>query len=86
MTRPTWDELRAKMPVKGKRGLYAGPPGSGPPGRQCRHCAFMLYNDPQGRARYPKCGKVKYTSGDATTIHTTTPACLHFEPYVDHDD
>lgn len=73
------DELRAMAPTRGgKRGLYAGPPGGGPAGRTCHFCAFLTYSDPQGRAKHPKCGKVKWTSGDATTIRTSTPACLHF--------
>lgn len=84
MTRPTWDELRAMMPAKGAklRGLYAAPAGTGPLGKTCHDCAFLRYNDPQGRAKHPKCGKVKYTSGDATTIKTRTPACRHFEQDV----
>jgi hypothetical protein len=78
MTRPTMDELRAIMPTKGgrRRGLYAAPPGTGPAGRTCHGCAFLRYSG--HGTKHPKCGKTKYTSGDATTIRTRTPACLHF--------
>lgn len=79
VTRPTMDELRATMPTKGgkKRGLYAAPPGTGPLGRTCHHCAFLTYSG--HNTQHPKCDKVKWTSGDATTILTRTPACRYFE-------
>lgn len=77
MTRPTMDELRALLPVHGekRRGLYAAAPGSGPAGKTCKTCAFRTST---GNGKYPKCGKTKYTHGDATTIRVSTPACHHY--------
>lgn len=77
MTRPTMDELRAMLPTKGARGLYAAPPGTGPVGRTCHFCAHLLYTG--SGTKHPKCGQAKYTRGDATTIRTSTPACRQFE-------
>ena len=75
MTRPTMDELRALLPAKGKgrRGLYAAPPGTGPAGKTCKSCQALTYT---GNTKlHPKCGRTAYTSGDATTIRTSSPAC-----------
>lgn len=79
MTRPTMEDLRARMPVKGtkRRGLYAAPPGTGPEGKTCGDCAFLRYTG--NIKRHPKCGKTKYTHGDATTILTRSPSCMHFK-------
>jgi hypothetical protein len=71
------------MPVRnGKvRGLYAATPGSGPPGKTCGDCAFLRFT---GNVKhYPKCGLVKYTHGDATTIQRRSPACAKFEQHVE---
>ena len=78
---PTFDELRALLPVKGirSRGLYAGVPGTGPEGKTCHDCGWLRYSLASRPTKYPKCGKVKYTRGDATTIKTSTAACQHFE-------
>lgn len=78
---PTFDELRARLPVKGikSHGLYAGVAGTGPEGKTCHDCAWLVYTDPQGRPKHPKCGKTAYTCGDATTIKTRTAACQHFK-------
>lgn len=77
---PTWDELRALLPVKGikSRGLYAGPAGTGPEGKTCHDCGWLRYSH-HSKAKHPKCGKTKYTHGDATTIKTRTAACHHFK-------
>lgn len=77
---PTMAELRAALPVRGKgrQGLYAAAPGSGPAGKTCRSCAHKTYTG--GYKSYPKCGLTKYTHGDATTILTSTPACHRYEP------
>ena len=77
--RPTLDELRALLPVRGagRRGLYAAMPGTGPAGTTCRSCAHRTST---GNGKYPKCGKVKYTHGDATTIRTSMPSCHHYAP------
>lgn len=83
VTRPTMDELRALMPTKGgkQRGLYAAPAGTGPAGKACRDCAHLRHTG--NVKKHPKCGKVKYTHGDATTIKTRTPACRVFEQCVE---
>jgi hypothetical protein len=70
------EELRASMPVS-RKGLYAAAPGTGPDGKTCHDCAFLRYTG--NVKKHPKCGKVNYTHGDATTILTRTPACKHFE-------
>jgi hypothetical protein len=78
------DELRSQAPTRGgkRRGLYAAPPGTGPADRTCHDCAFLTYTG--NVSRHPKCGKTKYTHGDATTILTSTPACRLFEEYEVH--
>jgi len=68
------EELRAQLPWRGK---YAAPPGTGPEGKTCHDCAYLIYTD--YRKRHPKCGRTKYTHGDATTIKTRTAACRLFE-------
>lgn len=76
---PTMEELRARLPVVGpaRRGLYAGAAGSGPAGKTCRTCRFKTYT---GNVKlHPKCSLTNYTSGDATTIRTSTPACRYYE-------
>jgi len=70
---PAMDELRAQLPWRGK---YAAQPGTGPDGKTCHDCAFLRYTG--GGHRYPKCGRTKYTHGDATTIKTRSPACRLF--------
>jgi len=77
MTRPTMEELRAQVGAQGdKARRYAAEPGTGPAGATCHSCAFLRYT---GHAKYPKCGRTKYTRGDATTIRTRTPACRLYE-------
>ncbi len=75
MTRPTLDELRARIPWQGK---YAAQPGTGPVGATCHSCAFLANTGRAGGKSHPKCGKTKYTSGDATTIRTSTAACSQY--------
>lgn len=79
---PTLEELRASLPLRGtkKRGLYAGSPGGGPAGETCRTCKHKTYTGQSKPTSHPKCGLVKYTAGDATTILTSTPACRYWEP------
>lgn len=48
---------------------YAAPPGTGPAGETCRTCAHMT-----GR-RFHKCRLGLVTSGAATDIRTSAPAC-----------
>lgn len=78
---PTFDELRALLPVKGikSRGLYAGVAGTGPAGKACHDCGWLRYTGTGGRAKHPKCGKTAFTCGDATTIKTRTAACQYFK-------
>ena len=77
---PTMDALRRLLPVVGpqRRGLYAGPAGTGPEGKTCRSCTHKTYTG-NGPKFYPKCGLTHYTHGDATTIRTSTPACHHYQ-------
>lgn len=49
---------------------YAAEPGSGPPGQTCGTCAFIS----MGR-RFKKCGIGTITSGEATDILVSAPAC-----------
>lgn len=78
MSRPTFDELRARMPQKYEgKGLYAARPGTGPKGKTCHDCAHLRYSG--HGTDHPKCGKAAWTSGDATTIRTRTAACHLFE-------
>jgi len=77
MTRPTMDELRARVP---KDPRYAGTPGKGPSGEVCRGCDHLTSTG--NVKRHYKCGLTAYTSGDATTIKVMTPACEHFEPFI----
>lgn len=74
-TRPTIDELRARVAYNGK---YAGTPGKGPTGRTCKSCAHKIYSAPH-KAKHPKCNLAQWTSGDATTIKTSTPACEKYK-------
>jgi hypothetical protein len=87
VTRPTLDELRERVHATApkrdgkQRGLYAAPPGSGPPLKTCGDCAHLRFT---GSAKhYPKCGLVKFTHGDATTIRMRSPACAKFEQHVE---
>lgn len=66
--RPTMEELRALAPLVGK---YAGTPGTGPVGTTCKTCAHLRATG-NARKRHPKCGLTPFTSGDATTIRTST--------------
>ena len=74
-TRPTLDELRARLGTQGTR--YADMPGTGPAGTTCKSCAFLAYTG--NVKRYPKCGRTSFTHGDATTIKTSSPSCRLYE-------
>jgi len=54
--------------LKHSRG-YAAAPGSGPPGETCGSCAFI------GSGRFKKCRIGQITSGAATDILVSAPAC-----------
>jgi hypothetical protein len=60
---------------------YAALPGTGPEGKQCRHCAH--YTHASGVAgSYPKCGanRAKWTGGRGSDILAKAPACSKFTP------
>lgn len=61
------------------KGLYAGQPGKGPEGKQCRHCDNMRRIE--FAKTYRKCGLMErnWTGGAATDIQATAPACEHFK-------
>jgi hypothetical protein len=60
-------------------GAYAGRPGAGPVGRQCRHCWHYTRIRPGARV-YLKCGAVRprWTADESTDIKASTPACERF--------
>jgi hypothetical protein len=58
---------------------YAAMPGTGPQGKQCRHCAH--YTHQSGVAgNFPKCGanQARWTGGRASDILARAPACSKF--------
>ncbi len=61
------------------KGLYAGVPGKGPEGKECRHCHY------RERPEYPhpvsKCWLMRdhWTHGPKTDIQATAPACENFK-------
>lgn len=59
---------------------YAGIPGTGPHGKCCRHCEHYTHKGGVSGS-YPKCAKnrVRWTSGRATDIKASAPACSYFE-------
>jgi hypothetical protein len=72
------DDLYALAGRQGKNAQrYAGIPGTGPAGTTCKRCAHLRYTG--SAKRFPKCGKTKYTHGDATTIRTSSPSCSLYE-------
>ena len=61
------------------KGLYAGVPGRGPEGKECRHCDHRQVAEYS--KRLSKCGLMaaKWTHGTKTDIQATAPACEHFK-------
>ena len=61
------------------KGLYAGVPGKGPEGKECRHCAHRCRLEYS--KTYNKCGLMEqhWSSGAKTDIQATAPACEHFK-------
>lgn len=60
-----------------RTGGYAGTPGTGPAGMQCRHCdhyTVIAYHDQV----YRKCGLVRATRGKGTDIQARAAACHLF--------
>lgn len=59
---------------------YAGTPGLGPAGRQCRHCRFYARIQPRQRI-YLKCARIRHrwTQDQDTDIKASTPACELFQ-------
>ena len=62
------------------KGLYAGVPGQGPEGKECRHCAHRRHIDLSQKV-ISKCGLMErnWTGGKGTDIQATAPACEHFK-------
>jgi hypothetical protein len=58
---------------------YAGIPGTGPEGRQCRHCDHYTHKGGVAGS-YPKCNlcRTRWTGGRATDILARSPACSYF--------
>ena len=58
---------------------YAGTPGRGPAGKQCRHCDEYTRFHVNARVHL-KCGRNKHrwTRGPGSDIKAGTPACEHF--------
>lgn len=59
------------------RGGYAGSPGTGPAGKQCRHCDYYTVICYHNQV-YRKCGLVKSTHGKGTDIQARAAACSLF--------
>lgn len=61
------------------KGLYAGVPGKGPQGKECRHCRYRERHE-YSRA-VSKCWLMRahWTNGTKTDIQATAPACECFQ-------
>ena len=61
------------------KGLYAGVPGRGPEGKECRHCEHRQVAEYS--RRFSKCRLMfdHWTHGTKTDIQATAPACEHFK-------
>lgn len=70
MTRPTFDEMRARLVWAGR---YAAQPGTGPEGETCGDCESLVC-----RAGSPKCIKARALAAPVT-IAISTPACRLFK-------
>lgn len=64
---------------------YAGIPGLGPKGKQCRHCEHYVVVLSGSGKRFPKCDKTKpnWTHGRASDILARSPACQYFVENID---
>jgi hypothetical protein len=58
---------------------YAAQPGTGPEGKQCRHCAHYTHKG-NVAGTYPKCGanRAHWTGGRGSDILAKAPACRLF--------
>lgn len=67
------------------KGLYAGVPGRGPEGKECRHCEHRQVAEYS--RRFSKCRLMSdhWTHGAKTDIQATAPACEKFKDNVEHD-
>lgn len=75
-----WLEAQqAKVPAwrKSAKQGYADIPGTGPEGRQCRHCRHAIAHH-MAKTFY-KCRLVRATGSIRTDILIATPACRKFE-------
>ncbi len=61
------------------KGLYAGVPGQGPQGKECRHCQHRIVAEYS--RRFSKCWLMNeyWTHGTKTDIQATAPACEKFK-------
>ena len=61
------------------KGLYAGVPGQGPEGKECRHCHWRDRHEYSHTVS--KCWLMHshWTNGAKTDIQATAPACEHFK-------
>lgn len=73
---------------KGSRGgrrpglhAYPAPPGTGPEGKCCRHCAHKTYAEGTSKP-FLKCALMRpaWTHGYGTDIRARSPACAKFQP------
>jgi hypothetical protein len=72
-------DIFGKTYVVPPKGLFAGQPGRGPEGKQCRHCEHICRVE---MAKvYRKCGLMRkhWTGGKASDIQATAPACQYFQ-------
>jgi hypothetical protein len=72
-------DLFGKTYVLPPKGLYAGHPGRGPEGKECRHCAHIRRIEMS--KTYCKCGLMEryWTGGKGTDIQATAPSCENFK-------
>ena len=58
---------------------YAGHPGAGPDGETCGNCLHLVHWQPGSGRVFFKCGRTRWTHGEATDIRKKTPACEHWQ-------
>lgn len=59
---------------------YVDMPGTGPEGKQCRHCKHYAHQSGVAGS-FPKCGlnRARWTGGRGSDILARAPACRRFE-------
>jgi hypothetical protein len=58
---------------------YAAQPGSGPANETCGSCLHLVRWMPGDSNTYFKCGRIRWTCGEATDIRMKTPACEYWQ-------